>query len=179
MANTIQNDTEYWETRKAQTIQATQKTSKVTGTADNETDSSDSASTAVRTDTVELSSGARAALSRQQTTVQSAAKTNTDNTAQNLVASTATDSLASTDASAQAAQQMMSTGTGNSSSSTENTNDLSSYTVDELDDMLDEGTITQSEYNAEIAKRKQESEASSENTDESDLEAMKASLEED
>lgn len=152
MANTIETNTELWEAARTQTAHSAQKAGRVTGAEKTETENSGE-KTAVRTDTVEFSSAAIAALSRSETQVQSAAKTNTDNTAQAATAATAEVSADDTAAQLQSSVSIV---------TSENTYDLSSYTVDELEDMLDEGTITQSEYNAEIARREQEEAAAEE-----------------
>lgn len=62
-----------------------------------------------------------------------------------------------------AAESIDSTEESEESSSSTATKDLSSYSEDELDDMVDEGTITQLEKNTELARR-----AAEEATDEQD-----------
>lgn len=158
MANTIETSTELWETARAQTAHSARKAGRASGTEKTETeDGGEKAS--VKTDTVEFSSAAIAALSRSETQVQPAARTNTDSTAQAATAATAEVSADDTAAQLQSSVSIV---------TSENTYDLSSYTVDELEDMLDEGTITQSEYNAELARREQEEAAAEEQSSQND-----------
>lgn len=159
---------EYWESRNTISATATTKATKSKTEDDAQAPIAQAqAKTAVNTDTVEFSSMAIASLSRAQTVIQPVQQ------------ATATDEAqAATSATAQVQSGSAIDTAAILSSTSATTTNLATLTEDEIDDLVDDGTITQTEANIELAKRERAAKAAeqSQTAVKADMDLMELAL---